>query len=197
MSGNNNDFLFLTDNAEINFSEEIISLKKGLEEYLSKIIGEDNIFINHPIFFIFNNEYKAISNNYLLGSSFDFIFLDQYFKENQKEKHFCSVKRWAEDGGYEVASFDIRKIIDKMSKDSEYGFITRKKIDAITNKKNRIDHLKEIIGNNLIIVIGKAGTGKTNRLLSLANMCINRGNGIIFLTYNRFSKNVTLEKNWK
>ena len=126
MSGNNNDFLFLTDNAEINFSEEIISLKKGLEEYLSKIIGEDNIFINHPIFFIFNNEYKAISNNYLLGSSFDFMFLDLYFKENQKEKHFCSVKRWAEDGGYEVASFDIRKIIDKMSKDSEYGFITRK-----------------------------------------------------------------------
>ena len=195
MSGNNNDFLFLTDNAEINFSEEIISLKKGLEEYLSKIIGEDNIFINHPIFFIFNNEYKAISNNYLLGSSFDFIFLDQYFKENQKEKHFCSVKRWAEDGGYEVASFDIRKIIDKMSKDSEYGFITRKKIDAITNKKNRIDHLKEIIGNNLIIVIGKAGTGKTNRLLSLANMCINRGNGIIFLTYNRllvYDINMTL-----
>ena len=195
MSGNNNDFLFLTDNAEINFSEEIISLKKGLEEYLSKIIGEDNIFINHPIFFIFNNEYKAISNNYLLGSSFDFMFLDLYFKENQKEKHFCSVKRWAEDGGYEVASFDIRKIIDKMSKDSEYGFITRKKIDAITNEENKIDDLEEIIGNRLIIVIGKAGTGKTNRLLSLANMCINKDNGIIFFLYNRllvYDINMTL-----
>lgn len=195
MSGDNNDFLFLTENAEINFSEEIISLKKGLKEYLSKIIGEDNIFINHPIFFIFNNEYKAISNNYLLGSSFDFMFLDEYFRENQKEKYFCSVKKWKEDGGYEVVDFDIRKIIDRMSKDSEYGFITRKKIDAITNKKNKIDHLKEIIGNRLIIVIGKAGTGKTNRLLSLANMCINRGSGIIFLTYNRllvYDINMTL-----
>ena len=56
MYGDYNDFLFLTVIAVFNFSEEIISLKKGLEEYLSKIIGEDNIFINHPNFFIFNNE---------------------------------------------------------------------------------------------------------------------------------------------
>ena len=193
----NNDPIFLTKMDEVNyvkidFQNELKKLKSGIREYLTQIFREENIigkeddvYIPFHIVQIVSSRYRCITTNYLLGASFDFHMLDEYFKKNTQETYFCSIKKWSQLGAYEVVPFDIEKVVNRISKDSEYGYLTKRKIENIVKQRANLSNVEKEIGNKLIIVEGKAGNGKTNRLLTIAYKHYIKGQHILFLSYNK------------
>ncbi|WP_311328349.1 UvrD-helicase domain-containing protein [Capnocytophaga gingivalis] len=191
-SDESDDRVFLTEKGEIDYQNELEKLKSGIREYLTQIFREENIidkeeyvYIPFPIIQILSPKYRCVTTNYLLGASFDFHMLDEYFKKNTQEMYFCSIKKWSQSGAYEVVPFDIEKIVDRISKDSEYGYLTKRKIENIVKQRANLSTVEKEIGNKLIIVEGKAGNGKTNRLLTIAYKHYIKGQHILFLSYNR------------
>ncbi|MFC2611484.1 MAG: DNA helicase UvrD, partial [Capnocytophaga granulosa] len=122
----NNDPIFLTKMDEVNyvkidFQNELKKLSR-IREYLTQIfrkeniIGkEDDVYIPFHIIQIVSSRYTCITTNYLLGASFDFHMLDEYFKKNTQETYFCSIKKWSQLGAYEVVPFDIEKVVNRIS----------------------------------------------------------------------------------
>lgn len=191
-SDESNDRVFLTEKAEIDYQNELKKLKSGIREYLTQIFREENIigkeeyvYIPFPIIQILSSKYRCVTTNYLLGVSFDFHMLDEYFKKNTKEEQFRSILRWTQAGAYETVPFDIKKIVDRISKDSKYGYLTKRKIESIIKQRANLSNVEKEIGNKLIIVEGKAGNGKTNRLLTIAYKHYIKGQYILFLSYNK------------
>ena len=191
-SDESNDRVFLTEKAEIDYQNELKKLKSGIREYLTQIFREENIigkeeyvYIPFPIIQILSSKYRCVTINYLLGASFDFHMLDEYFKKNTKEEQFRSILRWTQAGAYETVPFDIKKIVDRISKDSKYGYLTKRKIESIIKQRANLSNVEKEIGNKLIIVEGKAGNGKTNRLLTIAYKHYIKGQYILFLSYNK------------
>ena len=194
-SDESNDRVFLTEKAEIDYQNELKKLKSGIREYLTQIFREENIigkeeyvYIPFPIIQILSSKYRCVTTNYLLGASFDFHMLDEYFKKNTQETYFCSIKKWSQLGAYEVVPFDIEKVVNRISKDSEYGYLTKRKIENIVKQRANLSNVEKEIGNKLIIVEGKAGNGKTNRLLTIAYKHL-KGEYILFLSYNKLLVN--------
>ena len=194
-SDESDDRVFLTEKGEIDYQNELEKLKSGIREYLTQIFREENIidkeeyvYIPFPIIQILSPKYRCVTTNYLLGASFDFHMLDEYFKKNTQEMYFCSIKKWSQLGAYEVVPFDIEKIVDRISKDSEYGYLTKRKIENIVKQRANLSNVEKEIGNKLIIVEGKAGNGKTNRLLTIAYKHL-KGEHILFLSYNKLLVN--------
>lgn len=104
-------------------------------------------------------------------------------KENRLKKYssYSAVKRNIEIDFDRIS--DVFDIFEKV-KDG-VGQLTRKKIEHIT--KNFLDNQQyaQAIGNKLVIISGKAGTGKTIRLLKIAcDIAINKGARCLILTYN-------------
>ena len=65
------------------------------------------------------------------------------------------------------------------------GNLTRKKIEQITRKLLDDQQYAQAIGNKLIVISGRAGTGKTIKLLRIAcDLAINNGSRSLILTYN-------------
>jgi len=65
------------------------------------------------------------------------------------------------------------------------GELTRKKIEQITNATLDNQQYAQNIGNKLTIIAGRAGTGKTVRLLRIAcDLAVNKGYRSLILTYN-------------
>jgi|GEM_PF-577789 len=181
--------IIYAEDAELDFSTEINALKKGLANYLKekvKLKDADQLYIN-PLIFIQNERKKHITNNYLVANHFTFENLNEYFWKNEEEKYFISYPKWKKEGVFGfVVDNDIKKIIDQAAEDSKYGYLTKKKIDLLTSQLNNIKTLKEEIEEKKLISIeGKAGTGKTNRLLSIAQYCLKQNKNVLFLTYNR------------
>ena len=99
----NNDLIFVTKRDEVNyvkidFQNELKKLKSGIREYLTQIFREENIigkeddvYIPFHIVQIVSSRYRCITTNYLLGASFDFHMLDEYFKKNTQETYFLKV----------------------------------------------------------------------------------------------------------
>lgn len=182
----------MTEKAEIDYQNELKKLKSGIREYLTQIFREENIigkeeyvYIPFPIIQILSSKYRCVTTNYLLGVSFDFHMLDEYLKKNTKEEQFRSILRWTQAGAYETVPFDIKKIVDRISKDSKYGYLTKRKIESIIKQRANLSNVEKEIGNKLIIVEGKAGNGKTNRLLTIAYKHYIKGQYILFLSYNK------------
>ena len=85
--------------------------------------------------------------------------------------------------------FDINEIdrifdLFKKVKDGS-GELTRKKIEKITSQILNNQQYAKAIGDKLIIISGRAGTGKTIKLLSIAcDLATQQGSRSLILTYN-------------
>ena len=181
--------IIYTENAELDFSTEINVLKNGLSTYLKEKVELEkleHLYIN-PLIFIKNQWTRHVTNNYLVANYFTFENLNYYFWKNEEEKYFNSYSKWKEEGVFGlVVDNDIKKIITQAAKDSKYGYLTKKKIDLLTDQIYNIRTLREEIeAKKLISIEGKAGTGKTNRLLSIAQYCLKQNKNVLFLTYNK------------
>jgi hypothetical protein len=86
-------------------------------------------------------------------------------------------------------NFDLtqmQNIFDLFSRVKEgMGKLTRKKIEQITSKILEDQKYAQAIGEKLVIISGKAGTGKTIKLLKIAcDLAQNKGARCLILTYN-------------
>ncbi len=76
-------------------------------------------------------------------------------------------------------------IIGNTNDKFEYGIITKKKLELIAMKKNKIvDDIHEHIGNSINIITGNAGTGKTVFLAKSIYRLIGNNHRARFLTFN-------------
>lgn len=168
----------------IDYSSEIDALRFNLINYLSDKCGliRKELYIQ-PLIFIQNN-YEAVCNNYLFAKSFDFHSIHKYFSESQAVI-FIAYKNWITDTGYENLYADIKTITNQASIDSKIGYLTKKKIERIGKQLSNTRVLFEELNKNLIIINGKAGTGKSSELVLLTMKCISNGQNTLFLTYNK------------
>ena len=65
------------------------------------------------------------------------------------------------------------------------GQLTRKKIEQITSRLLDSQQYAQAIGNKFIVISGRAGTGKTIKLLRIAcDLAVSKGSRCLILTYN-------------
>ena len=77
----------------------------------------------------------------------------------------------------------VFKLFSEISQAS--GELTRKKIEQITTATLDNQQYAQNIGNKLTVIAGRAGTGKTVRLLRIAcDLAVNKGSRSLILTYN-------------
>ena len=168
----------------LDFSNELNSIKFGFSRYLSNKCGfrKESLYIK-PLIFI-QNENEFTTDNYIVAKEFDFYSLHRYFVKSHDEI-FISYKEWKSEYAYSVLATDIERITDQASKDSEEGYLTRKKIERIGKQLSNSRTIYDELNKNLVIISGKAGTGKSSELLLLTMKCISNGQNTLYLTYNK------------
>lgn len=168
----------------IDYSTEINSIRFGLINYLANKCGlkKNELFIQ-PLIFI-ENDNETFLDNYLIAKTFNFQALNKYLLKWSRDI-FISYKEWKTDIGYSNIARDIETITEQASKDSEIGYLTKKKIDRIGKQLASSKKIYEELNQNLVIINGKAGTGKSSELLLLTMQCISQGRNTLYLTYNK------------
>lgn len=168
----------------IDYSSEINSMRFSLISYLSNRCGfeKQDLYVQ-PLIWI-KNKSEIFHDHYLTSDVFDFNVLNKYFKENS-QNIFIAYKSWKTNFGYQNINNDIEKITDQASRDSEIGYLTKKKVDRIGKQLSSSKKIFEELNQNLVIVNGKAGTGKSSELLLLTMKCISNGKNTLYLTYNK------------
>lgn len=104
--------------------------------------------------------------------------------QTQKPKGYCSFKSLRKNQEYDFDEVD--KIFDLFTKVKQgMGDLTRKKVEHITKDILKEQKYAQAIGEKLVIISGRAGTGKTIKLLTIAcDLAVNDGGRCLILTYN-------------
>ena len=113
-------------------------------------------------------------------STFQFI---PYKRDNQE---YCIINCVNQ---YNEKSFDLSELQRVFTLFTEIrkavGELTRKKIEQMTSATLDKQQYAQNIGTKLTIIAGRAGTGKTVRLLRIAcDLAVNKGSRSLILTYN-------------
>jgi hypothetical protein len=171
-----------TENYIFDFVDEASKLKWGLTNYLANIskLNREKISV-HPLFWIMNSNQKEVAENIIISNQLDFsdIFECIGFNENLR---YPGYNDWNYSPNYNE---NIRQIIEKASLDSDLGYITKNKINRIQKKlDDASEKAYNEIGEKLVEVRGKAGTGKSSDLIKwlLKRSLLNER--ATFLTYN-------------
>ncbi|WP_461671293.1 DNA/RNA helicase domain-containing protein, partial [Mycobacterium tuberculosis] len=67
----------------------------------------------------------------------------------------------------------------------DIGQLTRNRLERITRKLLKDQQYAQAIGNKLVVIRGRAGTGKTIKLLHVAYELCQRDHRCLILTYNK------------
>ena len=167
----------------VDFDDNANKMKWGLTNYLSNNCGLDRRYITvHPIIWIKNTSLKYTSNNILIDNQFTYDKVEEVIKLNNYFK-WSGYKDWY-NSGLQFES-EIKEIFEQASKDSEDGYITKRKVNRIQNKLDDASFKAyQNIGERLVEVKGKAGTGKSSDILKwMLRLSIEDRKGV-FLTYN-------------
>lgn len=111
------------------------------------------------------------------------------FQQLKKYPKIGRIRAFAKDT---AEAFDTAKIQDfaeniigNANEKFEYGILTKKKLELISNRKNKIvDDIHDNIGNSINIISGKAGTGKTVYLAKSIFRLVDNKHRARFLTFN-------------
>jgi hypothetical protein len=168
----------------IDYSSEINSMRFSLISYLSDKCGliRDELYVQ-PLIFI-QGKGDLVLNSYLIAETFDFKAIHKYFSQSSSDI-FIAYKDWKSEFGYQNLYNDIERIINQASKDSEIGYLTKKKVERIGKQLSSSKVIFDELNKNLVIINGKAGTGKSSELLLLTMKCISNGQNTLYLTYNK------------
>jgi hypothetical protein len=171
------------DDSFIDLHDTATKLKWGLTNYLHEACGlvERNKITVHPVFWVLNNsntnvcEHTIVSKNLTFDSIKDCISLNSYLR-------WSGYSDWNDTTFYEES---IKGILQQASKDSDLGYITKQKIDRFQNKFDEASNKAyENIGEKLVEIRGKAGSGKSSDLLKYMLQKSLIGTRGTFLTYN-------------
>jgi hypothetical protein len=183
--------IFIDDNKQIvaneeyiDYSSEINSIRFSLISYLSDKCGlkRDELYVQ-PLIFI-QGKGDLVLNSYLIAESFDFKVIHKYFSQCSSDI-FIAYKIWKSEFGYQNLPADIERITEQASKDSEIGYLTKQKVERIGKQLSSSKLIFYELNKNLVIINGKAGTGKSSELLLLTMKCIRNGQNTLYLTYNK------------
>jgi hypothetical protein len=186
-----NDTISIDDNNQIianeeyiDYSSEITSMRFNLISYLSAKcdLKKEELYVQ-PLIFI-QGKGDFVLNSYILSESFDYNVIHKYFSQNSSEI-FIAYKDWKNEFGYQNLPTYIERITNQASKDSEIGYLTKKKVERIGKQISSSKVIFEELNKNLVIINGKAGTGKSSELLLLTMKCISNGQNTLYLTYNK------------
>lgn len=102
--------------------------------------------------------------------------------------NLISMKSWT--GGRSAESYakiaeDIKRIMMQVSVDIKIGYLTKQKINRATKKISKTSEMAMLLGKKMIMLSGKAGTGKTSELTTLLSKHVLNNGNALFITYNR------------
>jgi len=172
-----------TDNENLSFQDEASKIKWGLTNYLSEKCGLDRKHITiNPLIWLKNSRIEMFQDNVLIGNKLTYKSIENVISKNYYFKWAGYIDWHKSDILFEQ---QIKNIFEQASKDSKDGFITKKKIDRIQRKFGvKQEEAHKLIGEKLVEVTGKAGTGKTAELLKwMLKNSLQKTKGV-FLTYN-------------
>lgn len=162
--------------------DEASKLKWGLTNYLANIskLNREKISV-HPLFWIINSNQKEVCENIIISNQLDFSDIFECIALNENLR-YPGYNDWNYTPNYNE---NIRQIIEKASLDSDLGYITKNKINRIQKKLDEAsEKAYNEIGEKLVEVRGKAGTGKSSDLIKwLLNRSL-LNERATFLTYN-------------
>lgn len=171
----------LIDNAVVDFSRELNSVKWEFKNYLVNRCGFSQEIFIHPVVFV-ECDSKIITENVLAAPNFDFTLISDWLKNNSLEIMISNLN-WFHH--YEMVSDDLNKVIEQASFDSVTGYLTKRKIDRIGKELSSQGNLESSLGKKTIIIKGKAGSGKTTELIALCINAMKHDYNPYFLTYNK------------
>jgi hypothetical protein len=166
-------YLDMTDNAS--------KLKWGLTNYLQEACDLKENTTVHPIFWVISENFKSVTENTIISKLLTFDMIKKCIAMNSYLKYPGYIN-WNYDENYESS---ILKIFQTASLDSELGYLTKQKIERFQNKSELpSEKAFDQIGNQLVEVKGKPGSGKSSDLLKWMLQNSIRGRKATFLTYN-------------
>lgn len=180
-------FQILTKNALIELDDKISDLRWGSINYLSNRCGLTNIVNVMPLIWVRNKFNQFANENIVVGDDLNYDLIEGALKNNHSFK-YQGYKDWQKsDINFELK---IKTILEQASLDSEEGYLTKNKIDRLQNKFTKArEKAFTKIGEQLVEVKGKAGTGKTADLLKWMLHNSLDGNKGLLLTYNHLLVN--------
>ena len=140
-----------------------------------------------------NNEHALTKHNYL-PNTFNLPFLFQLAcvqaipynptDKDGKPKGYSSFKCLKRNQSFDINEMSSTfELFNKVKQGA--GQLTRKKIEQITSKLLDNQQYAQAIGEKFIIISGRAGTGKTIKLLRIAcDLAVTKGARCLILTYN-------------
>lgn len=163
------------------YEDEVKIIKKRVDDYLSYKCG---VKINQifPLLFFRTDLTKNIEN-IMLAPSLDFFTLKTYILELD-QKSFTSTYDWLNRDKLYFTNA-LNNIFRQAANDSKFGYLTKKKLQLMSQNSYAQSRIKDHIGNELICINGNAGTGKTLDLLTTAFALVKNGQDILFLSYNK------------
>lgn len=169
----------------LDFMDDISGLRQGLADYLSVKcnFNRSDLFV-HPLIFIQHPDFQAFEDHIIVHKHFHFSVLIDYLKICSHDI-LCSYRLWKNREHYLLLDKDIQRIIAQAARDSVTGYLTRQKLERITQAVSAEFPLYDDVGQYLVSIEGKAGTGKTSQLLSLMMKCIDGARNTLYLTYNK------------
>ncbi len=195
------------------YVSDMQSLKFGLKDYLvNRCSFEKNDLNVTPVIFIKNSSILYFKDGMLVAPELNWDNLLKCIFQNATQ-NIIGCKKWNLDYGYNDYTEAIRTINERASEDSKSGFLTKRKIDRIARRVSTVNkqRKKSVVEQNLlfdietlsdleeneleeapmstlsdylILLEGKAGTGKTTELISLTIKNLRNRRNARFMTYN-------------
>ena len=163
---------FYTEKGSFNFVEEIDTDRKQLINYVYDRIPNVRHFDISVIYNVSapNCNKKFYSYNIAFNRGIPLTSVITYAVEQQKNM-YGRVNALLLDDSQKSAIWSnfVNIFIETAEKDTTQGILTKRKVDSITYKKlsKTIEDALTITGNNLCIIKGGPGTGKTHTLLRI------------------------------
>lgn len=169
---------------EINFERDFRSVQFQLSAYLKTRCGleAEPVFV-HPLIFIVN-EKKQLTNYIVSGPQLRFNEVINFFKANDTF-YLNSYRPWSNPAYFTDMSEDVNLIVEQLALDSEEGYITKSKIERFAKQLAQPRRIFDELGSKIVIVEGKAGSGKSSELLLATLKTLENGKNVMFLTYNK------------
>lgn len=161
--------------------------------YISNFIWFKNVNWESIKNLLGNNEQLFTKHNYL-PNTFTFPFLMQLacvqqipYNPNESDgtpKGYSSFNCLKRNNSFDFTQMEeVFNLFEKVKTGT--GQLTRRKIEQITSKLLENQQYAQAIGEKLIVISGRAGTGKTIKLLRVAcDLAKNQGARSLILTYN-------------
>lgn len=168
------DFILQKNNRKANLNKYLSQLKNSTSNYLKLFLGDDAMPMLTPV--IFFKEIEGNSKNKKDKKSASFLRAPLTIDKLMETAAIINAP-YLSGKNYYLNGFHSQKIdLDKLEEAVDYfskvkssiGDLTKQKLDAITNNNNNPVIDPEVIGRELVIFQGGAGTGKTIKLMQLA-----------------------------